>query len=248
MPALLVHGNPESSAIWGPLVEHLHRGDVVALSPPGFGAAVPAEFDGGADAYLGWLIDEVERIDGPIDLVGHDWGGIHVIRLAMARPDLIRSWTTDVAGTMDPDYVWHDRAQIWQTPGEGEQAVASLIGAPPDARAARLESLGLGKTAPAVAEAINADMGRCILTLYRSAAQPAMKIWGQDLEKAAARPGLVIVPSEDPFTGGESLARRSAARAGGQVEVLHGRGHWWMCEDPAQGAQVLNQFFATLRD
>jgi pimeloyl-ACP methyl ester carboxylesterase len=246
MPAVFVHGNPESSAIWEGLVSHLHRRDVTAVSPPGFGAPVPEGFDASADGYLQWLIGEIERIDTPVDLVGHDWGGVHVLRLAMARPELIRSWTTDVAGTLDADYVWHDRAQVWQAPGEGERAIASMIGEPVEARAARLESLGLGQAAMPVSAAFNADMGRCILTLYRSAAQPAMKIWGQELAKAAMRPGLVIIPSEDHFTGGESLAQRSAARAGGRVEVLRGRGHWWMCEDPAQGADVLNRFFAAL--
>ena len=35
MPAVFVHGNPESAAIWDELFTHLARKDVVALSPPG---------------------------------------------------------------------------------------------------------------------------------------------------------------------------------------------------------------------
>ena len=41
MTVVLVHGNPETDAIWGPLVEALARKDVVRLSPPGFGAPYP---------------------------------------------------------------------------------------------------------------------------------------------------------------------------------------------------------------
>lgn len=41
MTIVLVHGNPETDAIWGPLVDALQRDDVVRLSPPGFGAALP---------------------------------------------------------------------------------------------------------------------------------------------------------------------------------------------------------------
>ncbi|MDT5218539.1 MAG: hypothetical protein QOF15_644, partial [Mycobacterium sp.] len=37
MTVVLVHGNPETAAIWGPLVDALGRKDVVRLSPPGFG-------------------------------------------------------------------------------------------------------------------------------------------------------------------------------------------------------------------
>jgi pimeloyl-ACP methyl ester carboxylesterase len=41
MTVVLVQGNPETDAIWGPLVDALGRDDVVLLSPPGFGAPLP---------------------------------------------------------------------------------------------------------------------------------------------------------------------------------------------------------------
>jgi pimeloyl-ACP methyl ester carboxylesterase len=246
MPAVFVHGNPESAAIWDALFEQLRRKDVVALSPPGFGAPVPAGFDATADSYLKWLVAELEGIDGPIDLVGHDWGGAHVLRVAMERPDLIRSWVSDIAGAMDPDYEWHDMARTWQTRVVGEAAVGVMVAAPVAMRAAQFTSLGLGSAARRVAEAVDRDMARCILALYRSAAQPAMRNWGQGLEQAGARPGLVIAAEKDPYVGGTSLARRSAERAGAGLVVLEGRGHWWMCEDPASGARVLDDFFAQL--
>jgi pimeloyl-ACP methyl ester carboxylesterase len=74
-----------------------------------------------------------------------------------------------------------------------------------------------------------------------------MANWGRDLEKAAARPGLVIIATEDHYVGGEAPARRSAKRARAEVAVLEGLGHWWMCQDPARGAAVLNAFFAKMR-
>lgn len=247
MPAAFVHGNPECDAIWDRLFEHLDRDDVVALSPPGFGAPASDDFAATSDDYLAWLIDSVTALDGPVDLVGHDWGGGHVMRLAMTRPDLIRSWVSDIAGCMDPAYVWHDMAQVWQTEGAGEQAVEAMISMPLEERTAQFESLGMAPAvAHRVAEANDAVMARCILALYRSAAQPAMANWGKALGDAKARPGLVIIATEDHYTGGEALARRSAERAGAEVAVLHGLGHWWMCEDPVRGAGVLNAFFASL--
>ncbi len=247
MPAVLVHGNPETDAIWDDLRKHLARTDVIALSPPGFGAPVVDDFAATSDDYLAWLIGELEKIDGPIDLVGHDWGGGHVGRLAMSRPDLVRSWATDIGGCFDPEYVWHDAAQVWQTPDAGEAAVAGMVGAPLEARTAQFESLGMSKDAARrVAQAVDAAMGRCILALYRSAAQPALAQLGAQFHKAKVKPGLVIIPTEDHYTGGEVLARRTAERAGAKVAVLQGRGHWWMCEDPAGGAKVLNDFWASL--
>ena len=247
MPAVFVHGNPETAAIWDDLLPQLPRNDVVTLSPPGFGAPVPDGFNATADEYRDWVGRELERIDGPIDLVGHDWGGAHVMRISMERPELIRSWATDVLGLFDPDYVWHDMARVWQTPGAGEQSVAQAVAAPQEARAQRFESLGMSSgVAAKVGAEFDAAMGRCILALYRSSKQPAVENWGKRLGDAAVRPGLAIVATEDHFVGGEVLARRSAARAKGSVAVLQGLGHWWMCQDPKRGAAALAEFWSGL--
>ena len=245
--AVFVHGNPETSAIWGPLLAALQIPEAVTLSPPGFGAPVAEGFGATADEYAGWLASELERQGGPVDLVGHDWGGGHVMRIAMERPDLIRSWAMDIAGCFAPDYVWHDLAQVWQTPGPGEDAVAAIASLPAADRASMFESLGMTpEIAAAVASASDATMGRCILSLYRSAAQPAMARLGDGLGAAAARPGLVIIPTDDEYTGGEARARWSAQRAKAEVAVLPGLGHWWMIQDPAAGAAALRKFWDSL--
>lgn len=247
MPAVFVHGNPETAAIWDDLIPHLRRADVITLSPPGFGAPIPAGFHATADEYRDWLARELERIDGPIDLVGHDWGGGHVMRIAMERPELIRSWATDVAGLFDPDYVWHDMARVWQTPGAGEQSVAQAVAASPEARAHRFESFGVSPALAAkMASGFDQTMGECILALYRSSAQPAVADWGKQLGNAAANPGLALVATEDHFVGGEVLARRSAAKSKASIAVLQGLGHWWMCQDPKRSAAALTEFWSGL--
>jgi pimeloyl-ACP methyl ester carboxylesterase len=45
-PLALVHGNPETPAVWDHLAPSLEAAgrDLVRLSPPGFGAAVPPDF------------------------------------------------------------------------------------------------------------------------------------------------------------------------------------------------------------
>ena len=248
MTIVLVHGNPETAAVWDPLIAALGRNDVVTLSPPGFGASTPAGWGGTSDDYLAWLIAELASMEQPIDLVGHDWGGGHVMRLAATRPDLIRSWVTDIAGCADPEYVWHDMAQVWQTPGAGDEAVAAMAGMPIDDLIAAYVAVGMSEAvARASAEAgRSGEMGRCILALYRSAAQPKMTEWGEELAAAERRPGLVIIATEDHYTGGEVLARRSAERFGAEVALLPGLGHWWMTQDPAAGAAALRAFFAQL--
>jgi pimeloyl-ACP methyl ester carboxylesterase len=247
MTIVLVHGNPETEAIWDDLVPHLRNDDVVRLSPPGFGSAIPSGFDCSIDAYRDWLAGELETLAQPIDLVGHDWGGGHVMRIAMDCSGLIRSWTTDVLGIFDADYVWHDLAQAWQTAEIGEQAVAQMVSTPADARAKRYESLGMTSAiAQKVAAGADSDLGTAILALYRSAAQPVTRDLGTGLPRAAAKPGLALIATEDSYCGGETLARRSAERAGAKVAVLEGAGHWWMCQQPKQGADAINAFLANL--
>jgi pimeloyl-ACP methyl ester carboxylesterase len=245
--AVFVHGNPETADIWGPLLAELQHPDTVALTPPGFGAPAPTSFGATADEYAEWLASELEQQGAVIDLVGHDWGAGHVMRIAMDRPDLIRSWVIDIAGCFAPDYEWHHLAQVWQTPGAGEESVAGMASLPVADRASLFESLGMTPDiARTVAEAHDDTMGRCILSLYRSAAQPVMARLGNALDAAAARPGLVIIPTEDEYTGGEGRARWSAEQANARTAVLQGLGHWWMIQDPVAGAMVLRRFWSSL--
>jgi pimeloyl-ACP methyl ester carboxylesterase len=248
MTIVLVHGNPQTADVWDPLRAELGRADVVALSPPGFGAPVPEGWAATSDDYLGWLITEVEALDGPIDLVGQDWGGAHVQRLAATRPDLIRSWVSDVAGVFNPEYVWHDIAQVWQTPGEGEALFETWRTTPSEELVANFMTLGMIEEAARSGARLwqSPETARCVLALYRSAAQPKLAEWGEELARAERRRALVIIASEDPVVGGEVLARRSADRNGAEVAVLEGLGHFWMLEDPGRAAAVLSKFFASL--
>ena len=247
MTAVFVHGNPETAAVWRPLLGKLDRDDVVCLSPPGFGAPIPEGFGATIGEYRAWLVTELEAFDEPVDLVGHDLGGGHALRVAMTRPDLLRSWASDVLGTFDPDYVWHELARQWQTPGVGEAAVADRFGAPLDRRIAVMEQRGLARAhAELLAGGQDAEMGRAVLAVYRSLLDPATVHLDRDLEAAAARPGLALLAGADTVVGTDAQRRRSAARAGARLEVLDGLGHWWMLEDPARGARVLTDFWASV--
>lgn len=247
MTIVLVHGNPETDAIWEPLVQALGRDDVLRLSPPGFGAPLPDGFPATYLAYRDWLEEELETLTEPVDLLGHDWGGGHVMNLVMHRPELVRSWASDVVGLFDPDYIWHDLAQMWQTPDEGEQLVETMLGGSVADRAAQMAALDIPlDIATSIASKQGPDMGRAILALYRSARQPAMAEAGRALDRAQARPGLSLLATEDPYIGSAEVRRRAAERAGARTEVLEGLGHWWMVQDPEQAAEALARFWDSL--
>ena len=194
---------------------HLDRTDVVTPALPGFAAPLPLGFDATKDAYVDWLVGTIEEIGEPVDLVGHDWGSLLVQRVVSIRPDLIRTWAAG-SGTVDRDYVWHDLAQMWQTPEVGEQVMDAMSG--------------------------DATMKDCILRLYRSAA-PGFDDW-HDAVSAITRPGLVLWGADDPYVTaafGERLAQRTGAR----IVMFADSGHWWPVTKPAEVATALEALWSS---
>jgi hypothetical protein len=134
---------------------------------------------------------------------------------------------------------------VWATPGAGEDAIAAMINPPVTERAAAMVKKGMHEdVALGVAKGQNAAMGKCILRLYRDAAQPAMALLGRDLERAAARPGLSTMASEDHLAGTDEQRRRASTRTGAKIAELEGLGHWWFTQDPQRGAETINRFWA----
>jgi pimeloyl-ACP methyl ester carboxylesterase len=52
MPAVFVHGVPDTSRVWHAVIARLPRPDVVTLSLPGFGRPAPDGFDATTVAYV----------------------------------------------------------------------------------------------------------------------------------------------------------------------------------------------------
>jgi pimeloyl-ACP methyl ester carboxylesterase len=246
MTIVLVHGVPETPAVWDPLVADLGRSDIDALRLPGFGAPRPKGFGATKEEYVTWLIGELERIDatGAVDLVGHDWGGGFLVRVVSTRPDLVRSWVTDACAVGDPGFTWHDIARIWQTPGEGEAWFAQFLAAAPEDNGRVFEGFGVpADRARELVGSIDEEMADCILSLYRSAVDVG-KQWGPDFHDIPV-PGLELLPTEDPLFSAEG-SRLGAKRAGVDLIELAGLGHWWMLQDSTRGAAVLSDFWASL--
>ena len=94
---------------------------------------------------------------------------------------------------------------------------------------------------PAVVLQVVAEVDGAVLGYLLVLQEVLLAALGDDA--AAERPGLCIFASEDSYTGGELLHRQAAERAGAQLSVLDGLGHWWMCEDPIRGAELLGSWF-----
>jgi pimeloyl-ACP methyl ester carboxylesterase len=240
---VFVHGVPETDAIWRK-VRAFVDGESVAAALPGFGSARPDGFPATKDAYVDWLVGELDRIDEPIDLVGHDWGAILTFRIATLYGERLRSWVADVGNCAHPTYVWHEFAQLWQTPGDGEAFVEAQAATPIDQRAQGLAALGVpAEDAVELATGWDETMGYCILDLYRSAKPNVHADWGPWQPTSA--PGLIVHTVDDPFSN-DALARETANLLGADVAVLDGPGHFWPYQAPERGAELLRRFWSRI--
>ncbi|WP_328611901.1 alpha/beta hydrolase [Amycolatopsis sp. NBC_00345] len=247
MTIVFVHGVPETPSIWN-AVRGLIPKPSVALRLPGFGSPRPAHLRD-KDGYATWLAEELRTIAGPIDLVGHDWGGHLTMRVVSAYEVPVRSWVSDVGYGWHPDYQWHEAAALWQKSPEGEQSLAGLREAAPgsghtfgDLLQPRGMSPELGREVDAVHDE---EMSAAILALYRSAWPNFHADWGKDLNGPVPTPGLLLAPTGDPMARLD-LEQETAARLGAELHELDGLTHYWMLQDPERGARVLRQFWASL--
>src|SRR5438309_1916342 len=74
MPAVFVHGVPDTGSEWDAVRGFLTRADVVAPNLPGFGTPLPAGFEATKEEYVDWLTDEIRSIGVPVVYVGPEFG------------------------------------------------------------------------------------------------------------------------------------------------------------------------------
>jgi pimeloyl-ACP methyl ester carboxylesterase len=95
-PVLALHCSLAHSGAWTGLAERLQGVTVTAIDQPGHGRA--ADWDGreeihGLTTRIATVMAEMVGEGGPVDLIGHSFGGTVCLRLAQERPDLVRSLT-----------------------------------------------------------------------------------------------------------------------------------------------------------
>lgn len=96
-PVVLLHGFPERSSTWREVAPRLHAAGLrtYALDQRGYspGARPRRRRDYRIEHLVGDVVALIERIGGPVHLVGHDWGSAVGWSVAMRHPELVRSWT-----------------------------------------------------------------------------------------------------------------------------------------------------------
>lgn len=106
-PVVLLHGVPQTSSTWRDVAPRLAVGRrVLAPDLPGLGgSAYSGPYD--VPALVAQLVALLEsEVDGPVDLVGHDWGGVLALGLAGLRPGLVRRLVVADAPYRQPPPPW----------------------------------------------------------------------------------------------------------------------------------------------
>jgi len=163
-----------------------------------------------------------------------------VARVVSVRPTAVRSWAAGAA-PLDREYVWHQAARAWQTPGLGEKVMAGLT---EETLQAALVAAGVpAADAARAGSKLDGTMKQCILKLYRSAVNAGAE-WEDDLRRVSA-PGLVLWGEKDPYASvdfGARLAEKTRAR----FVQFPQCSHWWQVERPAEVAAELERHWSAV--
>jgi len=248
-PVLLLHGNPDTSRIWGGVMDRL-KSHYRCIAPdlPGFGGSgIDAErFDFSLSGLAGWVDTAFQGLGlaEPVNLVVHDFGGIFGLAWAVEHPEKVRS--VAITNTLfQADYRWHFWARIWRTPGLGEFSMR-MFSIPVLGRASARLSMKAGSCKLTLVEIDRTfdefvpPTRAVVLRLYRATDPENFAAWEQRMVGLNCRlPSLVIWGDHDPY-----IQKRFADRFGAR-EVVHlpDCGHWVPSEEPEILSQHLLRLF-----
>lgn len=94
-PIVALHSSASDRRQWNGLVSDLcDRYDVYSFNLPGYGPEFTrCGLQRGMAAVAAPILQEILKLDEPVHLVGHSFGGGVALKIALMRPDLIKSLT-----------------------------------------------------------------------------------------------------------------------------------------------------------
>jgi haloalkane dehalogenase len=247
-PALLIHGFPQSSYMWAPVVAALADGGrrAIALDLVGYGDSPP-------DPPGTWE-RQVEALESFYQDLGlkrvvlgvHDWGGMIGLRWACDHPDAVSALVLSNTGFFS-DTEWHELAQTLRTPGQGEQLLDNLT---KEAFATLIQDAGGRMTAEAIDaywKTFTTPAGRQgMLDLYRSGNFEKLRPYEGQLG-AMDVPALLLWGANDPTVPVAGAHRFDNEISDSKLVILEGASHFLYDDEPARCAREIVAFLEEKR-
>jgi haloalkane dehalogenase len=244
-PVVCVHGFPESSLMWEPLMEALADAGHHAYAPDlyGFGDSKdfgPATFENSRERFAAW-IDEL-GLDKVV-LVVHDWGGFVGLSWACDHQERIAGLVVSDTGFF-ADGKWHGMAKALRS-DQGEALIGALNR---EGFAGLLNTDGKTTFSEAKLDAYWApfergDGQRSTLEFYRSMDFEKLEPWQGKLAGIGA-PTLILWGTDDPFAPLAGAHRFEREIPGAKLVALDGVGHFVFDEEPQRCAKEVLDFLA----
>lgn len=93
-PALMIHCSLAEVGIWRGMAQTLSGAlSMTAFDLPGHGRSADWDARGEMSAVCTAIAADFAEERGPMDVIGHSFGGVIALRLAVERPELVRSFT-----------------------------------------------------------------------------------------------------------------------------------------------------------
>lgn len=239
---VLLHGFPQSSAMWRPQLAALAAAGYRAVAPDQRGYSPDARPDGVAAYGIGHLVGDVLAVaDGlgaeRVHVVGHDWGAVVAWHVAGRHPERVRTLTA----LSVPHPVAFATALV--APGGDQRRRSAYI--PIFQRAGAEDMLLAGGLASMLAgSGYPLDPAEVVARMSEPGALTAALNWYRAMDAALIAAGRITVPTLFVWsTGDVALGREGAEATAAHVdgpyrfEVLDGTSHWIAEEEP----DVLNR-------
>ena len=243
-PVLLIHGFPQSSYMWEPVVAAAADAGRRTIAPdlPGYGDS-PPDRPGTWERH----VEAIERFRQAVGLervvLGlHDWGGLIGLRWAFDHGSPLSALILSNTGFFEGR--WHQMARAMRTPGLGEQLLDNLS---KEAFAAMLRDLGGRLSDAAIDEyfrGFETPDGRMgMLELYRSGDLEKLRPYDGQVAAMDA-PTLILWGENDP-TVPVAVARRFEQEIPhNEVVILEEASHFLYDDEPERCAREVAAFLS----
>lgn len=244
-PVVCVHGFPESSRMWEPLMAELVASGRRCVAPDLYGLGdssdnSPATFEHNLGAFTAFV--SAQDL-GPVVLVVHDWGGFVGLAWACDHPGDVTALVIANTGFFS-DGKWHGIADAIR----GEQGEAIVAALDRDGFTALLRASGNAfdeADIEAYWKPYEDGRGqRATLDFYRSMDFFKLEPWQGKLAELGV-PTLILWGAGDQFAPVAGARRFEREIPGSELVVLEGVGHFVFDEEPERSAAEVLAFLGS---